>query len=65
MDLLNNPGGGPILNVPPQLAPAPDPMANPATAMATLVNVSTMQLANNLFKSEISLKTIGLQGRAQ
>jgi len=29
---------------------------HPATAMATLVNVSTMQLANNLFKSEISPK---------
>jgi hypothetical protein len=51
MDQQNNPGGGAL---PPPAAPQPaaDPMAELTAAMATLANVSTMQLANNLSKAK-------------
>jgi Retrotransposon gag protein len=37
---------------PPSAQPVADPMADLAAAMATLANVSTMQLANNLSKAK-------------
>ena len=55
MDPQNNPGGG--------IAPsAPDPMAQLAEAMATLANVSTMQLANNLGKAKAVQKPFPFKG---
>ena len=62
MDQLGNPGGGPIPGTLLQPAPAPDPMANLAMAMATLANVSTMQLANNLFKVKSVQKPSSFKG---
>jgi len=62
MDPLNNPGSGPIPHVPSQLDPAPDPMADLTTAMATLVNVSTMHLANNLSKAKSVQKPSAFKG---
>jgi hypothetical protein len=55
MDQQNNPGGGPIpgaLPPPAPAQPAADPMAELTAAMATLANISTMQLANNLSKAK-------------
>jgi hypothetical protein len=61
MDQQNNPGGGPL---PPlaQNQPAADPMADLAAAMATLANVSTMQLANNLSKAKAVQKPSPFKG---
>jgi hypothetical protein len=61
MDNQNNPGGGPL---PPQAQnqPAADPMADLAAAMATLANVSTMQLANNLSKAKAVQKPSPFKG---
>ena len=55
MDQQNNPGGGAAL-------PQPDPMAQLAEAMATLANVSTMQLANNLGKAKAVQKPSPFKG---
>ena len=54
MDQQNIPQGNPIQGAIPQLPPVQpaDPMADLAAAMATLANVSTMQLANNLSKAK-------------
>ena len=65
MDPLDNPGGGPIpgqVPQPPTAQPATDPMADLATAMATLANVSTMQLANNLSKAKSVQKPSPFKG---
>ena len=65
MDPLDNPGGGPILGQvpqPPTAQPAVDPMADLAAAMATLANVSTMQLANNLSKAKSVQKPSPFKG---
>jgi hypothetical protein len=59
MDPHNNPGGGPVPGAPPQVPippPVTDMMAELATAMATLANVSTMQLANSLSKAKLVQK---------
>jgi Retrotransposon gag protein len=61
MDQQNNPGGGAL---PPPAAPQPaaDPMAELTAAMATLANVSTMQLANNLSKAKAVQKPSPFKG---
>jgi hypothetical protein len=61
MDPQHNPGGGP-LPPPIQNQPAADPMADLAAAMATLANVSTMQLANNLLKAKAIQKPSPFKG---
>ena len=65
MDPLDNPGGGPIsgqVPQPPVAQPAADPMADLVAAMATLANVSTMQLANNLSKAKSVQKPSPFKG---
>ena len=64
MDQQNIPQGDPIQGAIPQLPPVQpaDPMANLATAMATLANVSTMQLANNLSKAKSIQKPSPFKG---
>jgi hypothetical protein len=64
MDPQNDPGGGPPPALPPpdQNQPAADRMADLATAMATLANVSTMQLANNLSKAKAIQKPSPFKG---
>lgn len=47
---------------PPLAQPAADPMADLAAAMATLANVSTMQLANNLSKAKAVQKPSPFKG---
>jgi hypothetical protein len=60
MDQHNNPGGGPAAAAPP---PAPaDPMVQLAEAMATLANISTMQLASNLSKAKAVQKPSPFKG---
>src|SRR6267154_1418225 len=61
MDPQNNPGGGPPPPLPPA-QPAADPMAELATVMVTLTNVSTMQLANNLSKAKSVQKPLLFKG---
>jgi len=56
MDPQNNPEGG---VAPP---PPPDAMTQLAEAMATLANVSTMQLANNLGKAKAVQKPSPFKG---
>ena len=63
MSLHNNPGGGPVGDG------APNPPANPANvmaqlvqAMATLANISTMSLANNLSKAKAIQKPSPFKG---
>ena len=60
-----NPRGGPMPDTPtnpvPNL-PAADAMTQLAQAMATLANVSTMQLAINLFKAKIVQKPSPFKG---
>jgi hypothetical protein len=65
MDQQNNPRGGQILGAlsPPAAAqPAANPMAELTTAMATLANISTMQLANNLSKAKAVQKPSPFRG---
>jgi hypothetical protein len=65
MDPHNNPGGGPVPGAPPQVPippPIADTMAELATAMATLANVSTMQLANSLSKAKSVQKPSPFKG---
>jgi hypothetical protein len=65
MEQQNIPGGGPIpdtLPHPPPAQPVADPMADLAAAMATLANVSTMQLANNLSKAKSVQKPSPFKG---
>lgn len=60
MDQHSNPGGGPAAAAPP---PAPaDPMVQLAEAMATLANISTMQLASNLSKAKAVQKPSPFKG---
>jgi len=61
MDQQNNPGGG-ALPPPAAAQPAADPMAELTAAMATLTNVSTMQLANNLSKAKAVQKPSPFKG---
>ena len=60
----NIPQGDPIQGAIPQLPPVQpaDPMADLAAAMATLANVSTMQLANNLSKAKSVQKPSPFKG---
>lgn len=60
MDQQNNPGGG-AANVAPEGAP-PDAMTQLAEAMATLANISTMQLASNLSKAKAVQKPSPFKG---
>jgi hypothetical protein len=65
MDPHNNPGDGPIPGAPLQVPippPVTDTMAELATAMATLANVSTMQLANSLSKAKSVQKPSPFKG---
>ena len=62
MDQLGNPEGGPIPGALSQPASAPNPMADLAVAMATLANISTMQLANNLSKAKSVQKPSPFKG---
>ena len=60
MDQQNNPGGG-ATNAAPQ-GPPPDTMAQLVEAMATLANISTMQLASNLSKAKAVQKPSPFKG---
>jgi hypothetical protein len=65
MDPQNNPGGGPVPGVPLQVLIPPsiaDTMAELAAAMATLANVSIMQLANSLSKAKSVQKPSPFKG---
>ena len=61
MDPGNNPGGGPAVDAPPNPSTA-DAMTRLAEAMATLANVSTMQLANSLSKAKAVQKPAAFKG---
>jgi hypothetical protein len=65
MDQADNLGGGPIPGAAPNPIPNPPPadaMAQLVQAMATLANVSTMQLANNLSKAKAVQKPTPFKG---
>ena len=61
MDPGNNPGGGPAVDAPPNPSTA-DAITRLAEAMATLANVSTMQLANSLSKAKAVQKPAAFKG---
>jgi hypothetical protein len=60
IDQQNNPGGG-AADAAPQVG-QPDAMAQLAEAMATLANISTMQLASNLSKAKAVQKPSPFKG---
>ena len=60
MNQQENPGGGLI---PDPLDPTPDTMTQLAQAIATLANVSTMQLATNLSKAKAIQKPSPFKGK--
>ena len=60
MDQPDNPGGGPLPGAP--LAQPPDPMTQLVQAMATLADVSRMQLANNLSRAKAVQKPSPFKG---
>jgi hypothetical protein len=65
MNQADNLGGGPIPGAAPNPIPNPlpaDAMAQLVQAMATLANVSTMQLANNLSKAKAIQKPTPFKG---
>jgi hypothetical protein len=62
MNPQNNTGGASLPDPPAENQPALDAMTQLAQAMATLANVSTMQLANNLSKAKAVQKPSPFKG---
>jgi hypothetical protein len=62
MDPQNNAGGAPLPDPPSENQPALDAMTQLTQAMATLTNVPTMQLANNLSKAKAVQKPSPFKG---
>src|ERR1700679_817425 len=62
MDPQNNAGGAPLLDPPAENQPALNAMTQLAQAMATLANISMMQLVNNLSKTKAVQKPSPFKG---